>query len=447
MIAMSLVAFALLGVLGAAVASLGGLGRARRVEDWPLHFALGASILALLGTAVVIAGIPLALWPVYLLVALAVAGALAVNRRRPGGDASGAGDPAPCVDTATRAILGVAFLVWVAIVAACFQDRLWWDGWQNWVFKARVLFAEGTLSPAFLDPGGAFTPANLDYPLLQPLSDWLAFVHVGAPLSQAASLIGAAWTGVLALLAWSALRDRVDTRVAAAAAVGAAAFWPVAFFAIGGTADVVMAVALMGAAVEMERALRHRETRYVWRTAVFLALGALAKNEGIALAVLGCVAGIGALAATGERRPGRLLPLLLGPLAAAPWFLYTRSLGLASGASGASAVAEHGDRLAMVASALAELFGSLGWMPVPLLAAAAVVSAIRRRDAALGGPWALLALYFAAVCATYVLTAGDVVGLILTSSMRVFGAMVPALVVLAALSVSPAPPVVDERVA
>jgi hypothetical protein len=440
---MALLSVALLWLLGASVSSAVGLGRVRSVDDAPLHLALGACLLGLLGTLAVIAGVGLHPWQFHALIAAAAAVAFLLHRRGKIGPAASVERPVrPPLPGQTRVLLGAGVVVWAAVAAACFQDRLWWDGWQNWVFKARVLFAEGTLPAAFLDRAGPYTPANLDYPLLAPLSDWWAFSHVAAASAQAASLTGAAWAGALALLAWSALRDRVDTRVAAAAAVGVAAFWPVAFFAIGGTADVFVAVALMGAAVELERAVRTRDARPVWRAAVFLALGALAKNEGIALAVLGFVAGSAALAASGERRPGRILPLALAPLAAAPWYLHTRSMGLAAGASSAAAAGDLGERFGIVLSALGELFGSLGWMPVPLLVAAGIASAVRRRDGALAGPWGLLLAYVATVTATYVLTSANVVALILTSSTRVFGAMVPAFVVLAALSVGDAPPAV-----
>jgi len=448
----ALLAFAALWALGAAALALAGV-RARGAPGvLATDFAAGAAILACSGAILIALGLQVSL-PVFytLLVALALAVLWRRRSRRAARELPGGSVAAACPvvqalglrrafprDRWAAALLGATAVLLLGIAAAAAFDRLWWDGWAIWALKARVLFLDGTLPRAFLDPAGPWAFTHVDYPLAVPLVHWWVYRHAGAAAPQLASLAGFVWHALIPLLTWGALRERAGERTAAAAALATAAFWPIAFHATGGTADVVIAFALLGAVVELDRALGRGDRAALWRAGVFLALGAAAKNEGLALAVVGLAAGLLARGGIGR---ARRLPALLLPLAvAAPWLLFSRANGLESdvlaGWPGTEAAAR---RAWQLAGGLLRQFTGTPWQPAAALAVVGVIAAARRRDPGLTAGWLLLGGYAAALCGVYIIAPHDLAWLMATSLPRTFGALVPATLFLALAGAAPAP--------
>jgi hypothetical protein len=412
------VALGVLWATGASALSLAGLRDRRFADRLVADFVTGAVIVGFVGTATIVLGLRLSLPGIYLILLVLIGCGLKWGRRADAGTARES-------DPLAMGILAVAGIVLAAVGAAAASDRLWWDGWAIWALKARVLFLEGTLPSAFLDPNGPYVFTHLDYPLLVPLIDWWGFQHLGAVSPQAASFIGFFWFLLIPLLLWGALRDRLGERIAALAALAAAACWPIAFYATGGTADVVIALALLGAIVELDRAFGQSDRSALWRAGIFLALGATAKNEGLALAVVGiCIA---LAAPSGIARASRL-PALLLPLAmAGPWLLFTQALGLESDVLvGAPGVAEAGGRGWMLAGALLRQFTGTPWQPLTALALIGVVAAFRKPERSIAIGWAILVAYSATLCGVYASAPHDLSWLIATTLPRVFGALAPA---------------------
>jgi len=177
------VALGVLWASGAAALSLARLRDLRFADRLVADFVAGAVILGFVGTTAIVLGLRLSLPGIYLILLVLIACALKWGRR---GRAAVARERDPLA----MGILAAAGIVLTAVGAAAASDRLWWDGWAIWALKARVLFLEGTLPSAFLDPDGPYVFTHLDYPLLVPLIDWWGFQHLGEVLPQAASFIG-----------------------------------------------------------------------------------------------------------------------------------------------------------------------------------------------------------------------------------------------------------------
>lgn len=324
------------------------------------------------------------------------------------------------------------------MVATSTADWLTWDGWAIWSLRARVLFHDGAIPPSLYNKPGPLDFAHPEYPLAVPLLDWWLFRHAGRPDPALASFAGSLWFACLVGLLWSALRGRTIPLAAALAALGLALFRPISRFAVGGTADVVMALALLGAVVELVDAFRDGGARASWvRAAVFLSLAALAKNEGTAAAVV-AIGVVGFWAFRKEIRPPAYALALLVPLAlGAAWQISVRTLGLdieqIGGFGSGSGLLT---RLVTIGRALGSLALYRSWPPVMALMALGLLVAARTRRPL--GPAAWLAMgYFAALMAVYLSTAQPLDWLLATSLERVMSHLVPAGVFLTLLTLAP----------
>lgn len=433
-------ALAAIWLLGACSLSLLD-ARAHGASGVVADYVTGVVFLGFVGMTGIAVGAGVSLAAVYAMLMIAVAACAVTGAWRRLPRPSGASFRLPLEDPVAAVILLTAVLMTAVILTGAMQDRLWWDGWSIWAFKARVLFEEGTLPSSFLDPEGIYVTANLDYPLAVPLLDWWLYRHVGEASPALASFAGAVWYTLLPALAWSSLRPVAGARIAGLAALGLAAFWPASFYAAGGTADVVVAVALLGTVIEIIGAVETRERAPLVRAAAYLTLAALSKNEGLALAIIGIVVAGGALALRGERRPGRLLWLALPLVLLAPWLAFTRSNAIGSAAvggmvaAGGEGAASAADRLPMFVTGLRLLASSMPWMPVSLLVILGIWVLVRSRRPELATGWALLALYLAALSLVYLRSPEDMLWLLTTSAPRVFGALVPALVYVSLIGV------------
>jgi hypothetical protein len=436
MVVFALAAVWCLGACTLALLDARGRGAAGVVAD----YIAGVAILGCVGMIGIALGAGVSVLAVYVLLVAAAAASRYTGAWRRLPRPSLAAFRLPSDRAAAVAIVSAAVMIAVVLTGAM-QDRLWWDGWSIWMFKAKVLFEEGTLPAWFTDPRGIYETTNLDYPLALPLLEWWVFRHVGAVSAAVASFAGAVWYALLPALAWSALRGPAGARLAGLAALGLAAFWPISFFAAGGTADVVIAIALLGALIELTAAVTSMERAPLIRAAAYLSLGALTKNEGLALALIALPIAGGAFVLRGERRPGRLAWLAVPLLMLAPWRAFIRSLEIGSpavsGTGGAGGPG--GDRLEMFLMGLRLLITSSPWMPIALLVVLGVWALLRSPRVPLVTGWVLVGFYFAALALVYLRSSADMLWLLSTSAPRVFGALVPGLVYLSVLSVSGLP--------
>lgn len=402
-------------------------------------FVCGVVVLGLIGTVLVIAG-RLAVWPVYL--ALALAWVLARRNRTPRAS-QGRDDPAGRHQwwrgTAPRG-LGVwaslaAALVMGVLVVTALTDRLTWDGWAFWTLRAKILLLEGGFPPVVFQKPGPLDFAHPEYPLLVPLVDWWMFAHAGAPMPALASAAGGLWLAALVGLLWTELRPRTDLLTAGLAALGLALFRPIGEHATGGMAEVVMALALLGTVVSLRSATSEGGQEDWVRAALYLSLGALAKNEGTAAAVAVLI-GVAIWALPRRHRLPMSAATLLVPLAlGVGWQLYARSLGLGVEQIGdASTVGDLMDRLILIAGAVLRLSVYRSWGPAVLLIALGYGVWVVRREA--GPAFWLLPIYLAMAMAVYLSTQLDLAWLLDTSLDRVVSHTVPAGVFLALVAMA-----------
>lgn len=414
-------------LLGAQLAGLAGFRRAD-ATDLPLELALGTLALAVVGTLVLVSGVRLTLVAGYALVVPVVLIGW-VRGVKPRLHAV-----AVPSDAVARVLWMAALGVLVLIASAALHDRLAWDGFAIWALKARILLVDQGIPADYWLRPGPLEFAHPDYPLALPLLDWWLFAHAREANPALASFAGAAWFTTLVYLLWTSLsvRGRRD-RYAAAATLGLAAFWPIWYFAVGGTADVVMALVFLGVALELERAASGGDAQALARAAVYLGLGALTKNEGLAAALVGGVA-IGIVARTTLPRRRAVRASLVGALplvGALAWRAWTARHGAdVEQLGGQTGLAHLGGALRTVASEVLRLAVYRQWPPVLVLIALGVWRWRRNGLTQQTAAWALLAAYLVLAMGVYLTTEQDLAWLLETSLGRVVSAVVPAAVFL-----------------
>ena len=396
-------------------------------SDAVLEVVIGTCVLAIIGSIAIIAQIELQVWWVYAVFVL-----LAVTCPFVRQDTTSATDADHALPMTTGAgwLAAGAVLTLAILLFTATTDRLTWDGWAIWALKARVLFNEDTLPPDMFAKPGPYEFAHPEYPLALPLLQWWMFRHAGVASSAVASFAGALWLIGLAVLAWSFLRRRVPALVAAAATLALVLFRPITEGATGGTADIVMSVAVLGVVIEITDGGNdvRRGTRAAW----FLTLAALGKNEGLAVAVL-AAALVLLISRQGSARVALFVPVLIG----SGWYLFARSLQLdVEQIGGMPPVAEWPWRALLVAKAFASLAIYRSWPPVAALALIAACAARGRpRDPALAFGWRLVTAYLVVLAGVYFSTSQDLEWLMRTSLDRVVSHIVPAVAVLAVATI------------
>lgn len=427
-------ALAAVWLSGAAVAGLAGI-REGRPRDLPLDMGLGTVLLSFAGSTVIIAGGRVTLALAAAVLAAPVLAALSMRRLR-----LRIAVTLPS-DRLTRALLGLAGVVLAAVATAALRDRLMWDGWAFWTLKATMLFRDGGLPPDLFDPAGPYDYAHPDYPLGLPLLFWWVFRVAGAPAAALASFTGAIWFALLAVLFWDSARAHARPELAALGVVAVAAFWPITRFATGGQADVLISFAALGIVAHMAEA-RTAGGAAFWRAGAFAALAVMMKNEGLALATMAAAAAGAWLLVHEKLGPRRIAALSFPLLLALPWAVWVRTRGLeAEHLGGGLVLPELPGRALLILRELAGLAVYRSWIPVALIAAAAVALALKRRGSLeIRLPLAVLALYLAAAFAVYLRAARDLQWLLDTSLERVVASVVPALALLAIVGATRAVP-------
>jgi hypothetical protein len=411
---------AIVWLSGALLARVGRATREPLSATVATDAVLGLTVVAALGTLQVMIGSPVARWPVYAVLIIAAAAVLAGPA--PAAAASGASRERVVTLLLLVAAVGVCWPLWVAQ-----HDVLWWDGWAIW---------EGTLPSAMLAVPGPYDYAHPHYPIGVPLVTAWTYAHVGAASGVVASTVGALWFAVLVGYAWEILRRRVPAVSAALATAAIAWLDPVASHAVGGTAEVAMTIALLGV-VDAVTAPPD-DTRAVWRGGTALLLGVLAKQEGLALAI---IAG-GALALTWRASPrtaawrwagATLVPLVV-------WLCWQATVAQASASrllpAQSVSWSSLGTRITDVLIVSGTLLTDGWWWPVCLLATAGLVRTARAGLRWLGAGWVVVVGYLLALVAVYLVTSYDHVWLLRTSFVRVMSVTLPSLVVLSLCAVA-----------
>ena len=419
-----LLANVLMLVLGCGLLPFLRLARTRRelLTRAPLGYAVGLAATGILGADLAVAYVSLGR---VLLPVLAAVSLFLGLRSVPGGGRprrlSISGLPALAVLAAT---LFVAVPMVRLLAVKPLAER---DGWEIWAARARALYEFGhPAAPVFTDP---IYPA-LQHPLLLPGLEAIDFRFMGAfdgtlvhlqLFGLAVGFVGGAWTlfrgttrpillaaTLLALVATPTFVNQLQTNYA----------------------DIPLAMFIALGVAALASWLRTGAEGMLPAAALFLAAGALTKNEGEMFALTAILAGL-AVARGGQHRP---LLLAAGAvfLADLPWRIWieveqvkTSDYSL-SNLFDPRYLADHADRVGPSAHELLRQIWTLGsWSYLVVLALVALVGAAilgRFRLAGFAAGW--LVLSFAGLTAIYWISIHTLSGNLYNSSDRTIDSLV-----------------------
>jgi hypothetical protein len=260
-----------------------------------------------------------------------------------------------------------------------------WDAWAFWLPKARSIIDFGGLDTAI---GGFTSFANPGYPPLVPAVEASAFAFMGnttaSPLALQHWLIAVAFFGALGSLLSVRVRPAILWPCLAMLAL-----LPTFTVLIGsslGDEPLMLLLGVGGACAALW--LLERDARYAALAGLFFAAAALAKNEGLPIAIVIAVTMLGAALTRRPRRPLAPALVLLAPIAAlAPWKAWLRVEDVhvspdyrLSDLLHPAVLSDRFDRLSYGASHLpAHMFDPGLWLlALPLMLAAVVLAAPRR---------------------------------------------------------------------
>ena len=379
-------AFLLIAGLGA----LHGLGLVRSSRDALRHTGLavvvGWAAVGIADSLALILGAPLNRWVVAsFALAIAVAGVF-VGRRVPSYRLRIVGESgaASWVAVAGAAVLLVqlAALLRRALAAGAPTQ---WDAWTFWLPKARSIVEFGGLDTAL---GGFTSFANPGYPPLVPALEASAFTFMGnttaSPLAAQHWVIAVAFFGALASLL--AVRVRPAILWPCLALLALLPTFTALIGSMLGDEPLMLLLGLGGACAALW--LLERNACYAALAGLFFAAAALAKNEGLPIALVIAATMLGAALVRRPRRPLAPALVLLAPIAAlAPWKLWLRIEDVhvspdyrLSDLLNPGLLGDRFDRLSYGARHLPTYIFSTGhWLlAVPLMLAAAILVAPRR---------------------------------------------------------------------
>jgi hypothetical protein len=376
-------------LLAAGIGVLYGLGLVRSgrhaLRNAGLALVVGwASVGIVVSTALVL-GAPVTPWIVASIAVAVAGGGFLLGRRVPARPMRSVGEPGAAswvaVAAAAVIVIQLAALFRRALAAGA---PLEWDAWAFWLPKAKSI-----VEFSGLDTGvGGFTSfAHPSYPPLVPALEASAFAFMGetgaSPLALQHWVVAAAFFGALASLL--AVRVRPAILWPSLALLALLPTFAVLIGSSLGDESLMLLLGLGGASAALW--LLERDARYAALAGIFLAAAALAKDEGLLIAVV--LAGT-TLAAAVARRPRRPLApalVLLAPVAAlAPWKLWLRLNDVPtpgdyrlSDLFDPGLLSERLDRLSYAANALpGYVFEPGRWLlAVPLMLAATLLAAPR----------------------------------------------------------------------
>jgi hypothetical protein len=220
-------------------------------------------------------------------------------------------------------------VMYVAVVAVGKPLDIW-DSWVTWAMKARIIFLDGSISPAvYADQSRAIT--HLDYPLLLPLIEAWLFSWVGAPDDRLVGVLAVLFYGALAGVCYSAVRRWGATwRFALGAAVVAVSLPQLPQISGIAFADVPLAVFVTIAAIYLIEWLERDSPGALIVAAAAGGLMPWTKREGLVLLAVICLA----LLLVGRGGPRAWLGvggLLLGAcILSGPWYGFVAWNGIAN---------------------------------------------------------------------------------------------------------------------
>jgi len=383
---------------GHGVLRVGGIRPAAGDLAWTLGaaYVAGAAGVGVLGSLLLVFGLPLLWWQLLLL--CATVAALGLLRR------GGLRTPARVVTVGWERVLPAAILVVLSVLAIDLAVQPLWgdDAWSIWGVKAVAIVALDGLDPAFLSSASVL---SADYPLVVPVLELVALRFSGLPSELVVLQLGLVFCAFpCALVAF--LRDRSRPLVLWTVVLAIALAPTLQIQVASAVADVTLAVFFGLAGVAGWQWIERGEGGLLWLTGVFGAAAVGTKAEGaVFVAFL-----LGALAVAAARR-GRS-PAGVGVVAAAvaataaPWVLWSRAheLGNAvseAGGLGSTDLIAAAERLPRAAAALAwEVVDPTSWLALAAIAVAAVVVGLRHHA---GRGAAAYTLFVSVACLTVLL--------------------------------------------
>ncbi len=445
---------AFIWLLGALLLSALGL-RARR---WPLgyaqpalDFAVGAAVLATVWTLAALVGWRVAPELIYLLAAaLAIpAGLLAAGPFR-GSRPEPEEAPTSNGRTASLALVAAALLLLVLVggAAHAYATGMFWDGRYIWAFKAKAMFADGTLDREAFSNLARYRYTHVDYPLAVPAAQAWLYQVMGQVDERRAKLVGiVCWAGIAAVLACY-LRRWMTLPWALGVTLLTCQIPVLAYHAGGGGADVPQALYFLGGGLLLADWAERRRPADAALSMVMFGAGSLVKPEGLSMAIgAALVFAITCLPRDRAPRP-RLLAAAASALLLAhlPWALLRARWAIPSPQltrMHLRPLPELAERLGAIAAslfrhALTWPAWELSWVFVALGLLAWVAWA--RGRAALAVLWGLLVWQLAIYVAIYATSPYDITWHISTSLDRLLIHLAPLAMAAAACSLAEAAP-------
>jgi len=275
-----------------------------------------------------------------------------------------------------------------------------YDAWAMWAMKGHALLEYGWADPKLFASNGA-TPLHLDYPLLVPALESIAFRAMGGfeptLVHLQFLLVGAA--GLAAIL--TLLRERVPPALLWTFAFAIAAAPSFLGQLLTAYADVPLALFVAAGVLAWGRWLESGDRANLALGTLLLAAAVLTKTEGIffaAAALLGLTLAV--------RRRGLLLAAAAILATLLPWQIYTRVNGIHSDVFTASLANVHPGVAPIAVGQLAtSMLDASHWtLLVPLFLLAVIGAGIRGdcRLAIFAWAWALFSLL--ALASVYVVS-------------------------------------------
>ena len=357
---------------GHGVLRLAGFRPAVRDLAWSLGLAYlaGAAAVGVLGSALLVLGLPLSVWQlVVLCVLLLGAGALRQPVHPP--VRPDAGLPVRALQLATALVLAV-------LAVDLLVQPIWTeDAWSIWAPKATAIVLLDGLDPDVLASASLVSPS---YPLVVPVLELVALRFSGLPNELIPLQLGLLFLAFPAALA-ALLRDRVRPFVLWVVLLALALAPTLQIQAASAVADVPLGVFLALAGVAGWRWVEDGDVASLWLGAVFAAAAVGTKVEGAVFVALLA----GALAVAAALRGRSLRPAALAAalvvVSALPWELWSRAhdLGNPVADAGGLRAGPAGRIPSGAVSMLRELADPTSWLALIALAVVATVLAARRQ--------------------------------------------------------------------
>ncbi|MBI5344639.1 MAG: hypothetical protein HZB21_01390 [Deltaproteobacteria bacterium] len=329
------------------------------------------------------------------------------------------------------------------------------DAWAIWFLKAKVFFAEGSVPGDFL-LDGYYSYDHPDYPLLIPLSIAWIYTVLGSAREMLAKVIYPLQFISMLFIFNYAVRKAADARTALLF-TAFLSFTPLIVIHAGGLqkeigglysgdftghADLALSVYFLSGGAFFYLYMLERKYAYLLLTAVFMAMGAWTKNEGLPFAAVGAVF-IGLSQFRGCRAPIKVLAsaAFLFLLFIAPWPAYKAHLGLKSEYAAnlsLSTIGDNMERLVLVPRRMAGyMFGKTVFFNLTWWAYAA--SLLLNRRGSFRRPLlflnALVFLQLAAYAFIYIISPAGIEWQLGTSLERLILHLVPLSMMITAINV------------